>query len=144
MSVKLSLTFPDKDNMKLHQKIWAKIFKPIINFYRIGRYWINLILSPILILLSLVYILNPTFGIIELLPDNIPVVGNLDEFIASVILIFSTRLFFRLLFKKASFQKENEQALLEAQEFIDIESNISNDDPLADEIETIKELENND
>lgn len=29
--------------------------------------------------LGLVYILNPTLGILELLPDNLPIVGNLDE-----------------------------------------------------------------
>lgn len=32
----------------------------------------------ILIILCAVYILNPTGGIIEL-PDNLPIVGNLDE-----------------------------------------------------------------
>jgi len=26
-----------------------------------------------------VYILNPTMGILELIPDNLPIVGNLDE-----------------------------------------------------------------
>ncbi len=25
------------------------------------------------------YILNPTMGILELIPDNLPIVGNLDE-----------------------------------------------------------------
>jgi len=25
------------------------------------------------------YLLNPTMGILELLPDNLPIVGNLDE-----------------------------------------------------------------
>lgn len=30
-------------------------------------------------LLGLIYILNPTAGIIELIPDNIPIIGNLDE-----------------------------------------------------------------
>lgn len=28
---------------------------------------------------GLIYILNPTAGIIELIPDNIPIIGNLDE-----------------------------------------------------------------
>ena len=36
--------------------------------------------------LGLIYILNPAAGIIELLPDNIPFVGNLDE-AAAVILV---------------------------------------------------------
>jgi hypothetical protein len=30
-------------------------------------------------LLGLVYLINPTFGVFELLPDNLPFVGNLDE-----------------------------------------------------------------
>lgn len=36
---------------------------------------------------SAVYILNPTAGIFELIPDNIPVVGNLDEAAAAAILV---------------------------------------------------------
>lgn len=28
---------------------------------------------------GLLYILNPTLGVFELLPDNLPIVGNLDE-----------------------------------------------------------------
>lgn len=34
-----------------------------------------------------VYILNPSFGLFEFLPDNLPVVGNLDEAAATGILI---------------------------------------------------------
>jgi hypothetical protein len=26
-----------------------------------------------------IYLLNPTAGILEIIPDNIPIVGNLDE-----------------------------------------------------------------
>jgi len=33
-------------------------------------------------LVGLIYILNPTAGILELLPDNLPFVGNLDEGVA--------------------------------------------------------------
>ena len=29
--------------------------------------------------LGLVYILNPTLGVLEFLPDNLPIVGNLDD-----------------------------------------------------------------
>jgi hypothetical protein len=32
--------------------------------------------------LELVYILNPTAGVIEFIPDNLPIVGNLDEGVA--------------------------------------------------------------
>lgn len=38
-------------------------------------------------LLSLVYLLNPTAGILELIPDNIPLVGNLDEATAVAIIL---------------------------------------------------------
>ena len=37
------------------------------------------------IILGSVYLINPTAGIFELLPDNLPVVGNLDE--AAVVFI---------------------------------------------------------
>jgi uncharacterized membrane protein YkvA (DUF1232 family) len=32
--------------------------------------------------LGLIYMLNPTLGILEFIPDNLPVVGNLDEGVA--------------------------------------------------------------
>jgi len=39
-----------------------------------------------LALLSIIYLLNPTAGVFELLPDNIPFVGNVDEGLAAYIL----------------------------------------------------------
>ena len=36
---------------------------------------------------SAVYLFNPGAGFIELIPDNIPVIGNLDEAAATTILI---------------------------------------------------------
>ena len=38
-------------------------------------------------LTSLLYLLNIGVGVIELLPDNIPIVGNLDEVTATILLI---------------------------------------------------------
>jgi uncharacterized membrane protein YkvA (DUF1232 family) len=38
-------------------------------------------------LLALLYLLNPTLGVFEFIPDNIPLVGNLDEATASAVLI---------------------------------------------------------
>lgn len=38
-------------------------------------------------LLGLIYVLNPTFGLIEFIPDNLPIVGNLDEG-AAFLLVF--------------------------------------------------------
>ena len=37
-------------------------------------------------LLSFVYILNPTAGTLEIIPDILPIIGNLDEGVASVLL----------------------------------------------------------
>lgn len=44
-------------------------------------------------LLSLIYLINPTAGIIEIIPDNIPFVGNVDEGLATVLLISAIRYF---------------------------------------------------
>jgi len=38
-------------------------------------------------IISLLYILNITFGVIEFLPDNLPIVGNIDEALVTGILI---------------------------------------------------------
>jgi len=38
-------------------------------------------------IIATIYLLNPTAGILELLPDNLPVVGNLDEAAAVAILL---------------------------------------------------------
>ena len=37
------------------------------------------------------YLLNPTAGLIELIPDNVPIIGNLDEAAATALLIFAIR-----------------------------------------------------
>ena len=44
--------------------------------------------------IALIYLINPTAGVIELIPDNIPIVGNLDEFAASALLIKAIRVLF--------------------------------------------------
>ncbi|MDZ4788971.1 MAG: hypothetical protein SH807_08520 [Blastochloris sp.] len=38
---------------------------------------------------SFLYLLNPGFGVFELLPDNIPGVGNLDEGTAGILLLWA-------------------------------------------------------
>jgi len=43
--------------------------------------------------LSLIYIFNPTAGILEIIPDNIPGVGNLDEVTFSIVIIGILRYF---------------------------------------------------
>ena len=44
-------------------------------------------------ILCVLYILNPGAGIFELIPDNIPIIGNIDEATAVVILISCLRYF---------------------------------------------------
>ena len=41
----------------------------------------------------LLYLLNPTMGVFELIPDNIPLIGNLDEVGATALLFYSLRYF---------------------------------------------------
>lgn len=51
------------------------------------------ILVIIVGLLSLLYLFNPTAGVFELIPDNIPGIGNLDEATAVLLLISCLRYF---------------------------------------------------
>lgn len=44
--------------------------------------WLVYLLSVV----GIVYLLNPTAGIIELIPDNFPIIGNLDEAAAGLLL----------------------------------------------------------
>ncbi len=44
-------------------------------------------------ILGLIYILNPTAGIIEIIPDAIPIIGNLDEAAAVTLILTSLRYF---------------------------------------------------
>ncbi len=54
-------------------------------------------MKPVFVVLiglaSLFYILNPGAGIFELIPDNIPFLGNLDEATAVFILLSCLRYF---------------------------------------------------
>jgi len=45
-------------------------------------------------LVGLGYILNPTAGVIEVIPDNLPFVGNLDEGVAFTMLWYGLVEFF--------------------------------------------------
>jgi uncharacterized membrane protein YkvA (DUF1232 family) len=42
---------------------------------------------------ALIYLLNPTAGFFELIPDNIPIIGNLDEAAAVTLLLMCLRYF---------------------------------------------------
>lgn len=55
------------------------------------------IMKPILIALigvfAFLYLLNPTFGVFEFLPDNLPLVGNIDDATATMVLLGALRYF---------------------------------------------------
>ncbi|MGJ8678188.1 MAG: DUF1232 domain-containing protein [Akkermansiaceae bacterium] len=51
------------------------------------------LLVAITAIVSVLYILNPTAGILEFIPDNIPVFGNIDEAAAMTILLACARYF---------------------------------------------------
>ena len=38
--------------------------------------------------IGLIYVLNPTMGIFEFIPDNLPLIGNLDEGVAFLLIWF--------------------------------------------------------
>lgn len=44
-------------------------------------------------LIAIIYLLNPDAGLIELIPDNIPIFGNLDEVAATILLLKVSRYF---------------------------------------------------
>ncbi len=44
-------------------------------------------------LISVIYLLNPGAGIIEIIPDNIPLIGNLDEAGAIALLLMCLKYF---------------------------------------------------
>lgn len=44
-------------------------------------------------IVSVIYLTNFTFGIIEVLPDNLPLVGNLDEALVTLGLLGSIKFF---------------------------------------------------
>ncbi len=48
---------------------------------------VNSIIVGVLGAVSAVYLFNPGAGFIELIPDNIPIIGNLDEAAAAALLI---------------------------------------------------------
>lgn len=47
------------------------------------------IVAVIAALLSIIYLVNPTAGLVEILPDNLPFLGNLDEAGVTAILIWA-------------------------------------------------------
>ncbi len=44
-------------------------------------------------ILSFFYLLNPTLGVFEFIPDNIPLLGNVDDATAAMVLLGALRYF---------------------------------------------------
>lgn len=44
-------------------------------------------------ILAAIYLINPTLGVFEFIPDNIPLIGNLDESTATLLLISALAFF---------------------------------------------------
>ncbi|TXI78351.1 MAG: DUF1232 domain-containing protein [Flavobacteriales bacterium] len=44
-------------------------------------------------MLAFIYLVNPTLGVFEFLPDNLPLVGNIDEATATMVLLGALRYF---------------------------------------------------
>lgn len=49
------------------------------------------------VVLGGIYLLNPTAGLFELIPDNFPIIGNLDEAAATALVIYGLQHFGRKL-----------------------------------------------
>lgn len=41
------------------------------------------------LIVAIIYLLNPTAGFLELIPDNLPLIGNIDEGAAGALLLWS-------------------------------------------------------
>jgi hypothetical protein len=63
-------------------------------------------------IIALLYLLNIGAGLIELIPDNFPFIGNLDEASAVVLLLMCLKYFgfdLRKIFNKEIKQKQDEE-----------------------------------
>lgn len=73
-------------------------------------------------ILSFLYLLNPTFGFFELIPDNTPVIGNLDEAAATAILIGAISYFRKR--KKTKTEPESEGERKVEAKVVEVETDI--------------------
>lgn len=64
-------------------EIKGNIFRVPLSF-RGWPKWVVWALSAI----GIIYVLNPTAGFLEFLPDNLPIIGNLDEGLAYMLIYY--------------------------------------------------------
>lgn len=80
--------------------------------------WIKTIFVALAGVVSAIYLINPTLGVFELIPDNLPVIGNLDEGAATALLLSSLAYFgwdMRTLFGRRGGSIRNDQRTIEHQ-----------------------------
>ena len=63
--------------------IKGKIFRVPLSF-RGWPKWVVWLLS----IVGVVYVLNPTWGVFEAIPDSLPIIGNLDEGLAYLLVYY--------------------------------------------------------
>lgn len=62
--------------------------KDIINLPTEGKHtWLKNTGMALAGIICVIYLLNPDAGVLELIPDNIPIIGNLDEVAATILLL---------------------------------------------------------
>jgi Protein of unknown function (DUF1232) len=74
------------------------------------------IIAAIVGIVCAIYLINPTLGVFELIPDNLPVVGNLDEATATALLLSSLAYFgwdLRTLFGRRGSSIENDRRTID-------------------------------
>jgi hypothetical protein len=79
---------------------------------------IKAVIAAIVGILSAIYLINPTAGFVELIPDWIPGVGNLDEATATALLLSSLAYFgwdFRSLFGRRATPIKEDRRTVEQQ-----------------------------
>jgi uncharacterized membrane protein YkvA (DUF1232 family) len=59
---------------------------------------------------SVIYLINPTAGLLEFIPDNFPILGNLDE-AAAVLILLNTLRYYGLDLTKALYRRDNDDVV---------------------------------
>jgi hypothetical protein len=76
------------------------------------KFKLKSIFVAIIGVIAFLYLLNPGFGIFEIIPDNLPIIGNLDEVTAAWLLLSALAYFgidLRTFLVRRSNQKSLEQ-----------------------------------
>jgi len=78
----MSQNLPSKDPQKRELSGFAKALTEPLSKYG----WPSWLVYTMAVI-GVIYILNPTFGLLEFIPDNLPIIGNLDESVAVMLIL---------------------------------------------------------